>query len=243
MPIKIRKARAFISILLCTVIILQLTALVSTGQACGGTVITPGKPNLDVEIDVGSLHFTGEIAEFYVLVFLSGDRLDAKLCANLYYNGTLNANLTSLVERVDIGLYRIPYTIPNNASAGAYALVVDATYPSCLGIFEGTALKSFQLSQTLTGWNAWLTEIRNTTATIKTDINTIQVSLENINAIVTNINENIVTIQTDIGVIKTDIDIIGLTLTKIEGNITTINTSIGNIQGNITSIQSDIVTI
>ena len=159
---KAKKTRALISILVCAVLLVQLTTFVSISQAC---VTVPSEP-LDVEADVGSIHFNGETADFYVLVSSSGAPMNATLTADLYYDGALYANLTSLVQYVDTGLYRIPYTIPCDASAGTYALVVNAY---CYTV-EGTALKSFLLSQTLTGWNAWLTEIRNNVAIIKTDV-------------------------------------------------------------------------
>jgi len=142
------KTRTFASILFCALLLIQLTAFVSMSQAC----VLPSEP-LDVEVDVGSIHFNGEIADFYVLVSSSGAPTNATLTAYLYYDGAVYANLTSLVQPVSTGLYRIPYTIPCNACAGTYALVVNAQY--C--IFKGTALKTFLLSQTLTGWNAWLT--------------------------------------------------------------------------------------
>ncbi|MCJ7561014.1 hypothetical protein MUO79_10430, partial [Candidatus Bathyarchaeota archaeon] len=147
---KVKKTRAFISILVCALLLVQLTTFVSISQAC---TPVPPKPEvkLDVEADVGSTHFAGEVAEFYVLVSLSGNPTNASIKASLYYNGTLHANLSGLVQYVTTGLYRIPYTIPNNASAGTYALVVNASYYTV----EGTALKCFLLSQTLTGWNAW----------------------------------------------------------------------------------------
>ena len=112
---KTKKPRMFISILFCAVMLIPLTAFVSTSQAC-----IP----LDVEADVGSIHFNGETADFYVLVSLQGAPKDATLNASLYFDGALYANLTSLVQHVDTGLYRIPYTIPCEASAGTYALVV-----------------------------------------------------------------------------------------------------------------------
>jgi len=92
-------------------------------------------------------------------------------------------------------------------------LVVGASLSSVDGkSFEGTALKRFLLSQTLTGWNTWLTEIRNNVATIKTDVGTIQVFLENINATPISIDGNIVTIQIEIRIIKTDTGKIKITL-------------------------------
>ena len=122
------------------------------GQAC----YVPPEPEvtLDVEAEVGSMHFRGEMAEFYILVSLNGDPVNASVKADLYYNGTLHSNLNALVQSASTGLYRVPYTIPLNASDGTYALVVDACYQTV----DGTALTSFLLSQTLTGWGAWLSE-------------------------------------------------------------------------------------
>ena len=235
---KIRKTRAFISILTCTILLLQSTAFVSLSQA---VITVPSEPEikLDVEADVGSTHFRGEIADFYVLVSLSGVPTDATVNASLYFDGVLYANLTSLVQHVDTGLYRIPYTIPCEAEAGTYALVVDANYLS----IRGTTLKSFLLSQTLTGWNAWLTEIQNNVAIIKTDIGTIQVSLENINATITNIEGNMVTIETDIGIVETNVNNILLNVTNIQGNTTEISTILGDLEGSILTINEGIMTI
>jgi predicted nucleic acid-binding Zn-ribbon protein len=235
--LKVKKTRA-LSILACTILLLQVTAFVSLSQA---VVTVPSEPEvkLDVEADVGSMHFKGEIADFYVLVSLSGVPTDATVNASLYFDGALYANLTSLVQHVDTGLYRIPYTIPCCASAGTYALVVDA----CYFTIQGTTLKSFLLSQTLTGWNAWLTEIRNNVAIIKTDVGTIQVSLENINTTITSINENIVTIETNIGIIETNVHNILLNITNIQGNTTEISTILGDLEGSILTINEGIMTI
>lgn len=71
-----------------------------------------------MEADVGSIHFNGETADFYVLVSLKGAPTNATVNATLYFDGALYANLTNLVQYVDTGLYRIPYSIPCEASAG-----------------------------------------------------------------------------------------------------------------------------
>jgi flagellin-like hook-associated protein FlgL len=231
--LKAKKTRALISIIACAILLLQATAFVSLSQAC---VTLPTEP-LDVEADVGSIHFNGEIADFYVLVSSEGTPTNATLTAILYYDGAMYDNLTSLVQYVETGLYRIPYNIPGEASAGTYALVVNANYYTV----EGTTLKSFLLSQTLTGWNAWLTEIRNNVAIIKTDVGTIQVSLENVNATIVSIEENVVTIETDIGIIKTDINTLQVDVTAIQNNIVTIETNIGEMQVNLTQLNSVIV--
>jgi len=200
---------------------------------------------LDVQVEVGSIHFRGEMAEFYVLVSYLGEPVDnASISAVLYYNGTLHANLSASVEYVATGLYRIPYTIPIDASAGTYAMVVEATKKiKCFQTLSGIALGSFLLSPTLTSWNAWIIEIQGDIATIKTDIGTIKVSLEAIDARLVSIDGRIATIETDIGVIKADIDSIELRLTKIEGDIVTISTTLGEINGTMVSIQENVATL
>ena len=144
---------SFVVSLVCSILLIQFAALTPFSHA-SKTLINPGKPSLDVQVDAGSIHFRGELAEFYVLVSQSGSRVDAYVSANLYFNGTLYANLTSFVQKVDTGLFRIPFTIPTDAKAGAYTLGVDAQYPSATKSFGGTGLKSFEISQTLSNWNA-----------------------------------------------------------------------------------------
>ena len=48
--------------------------------------------------------------------------------AELYFNGAFLTNLTGAIEEVSEGLFRIPYNIPLQASAGTYALEVQAVY-------------------------------------------------------------------------------------------------------------------
>jgi len=200
---------------------------------------------LDVQVDVGSIHFRGEMAEFYILVSYLGEPVDdANISAMLYYNGTLHANLSASVEHVATGLYRVPYTIPIDASAGTYAMVVEATKKiKCLQTLSGIALGSFLLSPTLTSWNAWIIEIQGDIATIKTDIGTIKVSLEAINATLVSIDGRIATIETNIGSIQTDIIAINATLKSINGTLATIQTDIGEIKVSLSQINAKLVAL
>jgi prefoldin subunit 5 len=207
---------------------------ISKTYACG-TVTDP----LDVEADVGSIHFRGEMAEFYILVSYMGKPVDAEISAMLYYNGSLFTDLTDSEENVTTGLYMIQYSIPMNASAGTYALVVNAAHCT----LKGTALTSFLLSQTLTNWNAWIIDIQGKLATIQTDIGTIKVSLEAINARLVSIEGRIATIETDIGSIKTDISSINATLKSINGTMVTIQSNIGEIQITLTQINAKLAAL
>ncbi len=227
-----KKLKITTAVLLCTIVLLTT---IPFGKAC--TIPSEPEVKLDVTVDAGSTHFRGEIVEFYILVSLSGKPIDAQtIDADLYFDGTYFADLTSTIQRVSVGLYRAIYTIPNDASIGTYALEVNACYYTA----KGTALKCFLLSETLTNWNAWLIDITSTTASIKTDIGIIQVSLDNLNAKITSIDEKSVNIHTDIGVIKTDLNTINTQLSSINGSVATITTNIGQIQVDLTEINSQI---
>ena len=149
--------------------------------------VTVSRVTLDV--DVGSIHFRGEMAEFYILVSSMGAPVDADISAILYYDGTFYADLSASVEHVAKGLYRVSYTIPTDALTGTYALVVEASYLT----LKGTALKSFLLSPTLTGTLIYL---NGTVAWIKTEIGIIE-------GRITSLEGSIATIETDVGTIKT----------------------------------------
>lgn len=199
---------------------------------------------LDVEVSVGSIHFNGEIAEFYILISYLGNPVEnATVKATLYFNGTIYANLTSLIERAAPGFYRVPYAIPIDAPPGTYAMLVEASKKINCQTFSGVALTTFLLSPTLTNWNAWLIHIQGDIATIKTDVGIVKTSLEDINAKLVSIEGRIATIETDIGTIKADITTIGSRITKIEGDIATISTTLGDINGTITLINENIAEI
>jgi PKD repeat protein len=235
-------------------------------------MVTVSRTTLDVEVDVGSIHFRGEIAEFYVLVSFMGEPVDATISAVLYYsNGTAHEELTGFVEHVATGLYRLPYTIPIDAPTGTYVMVANAS----LFTIKGSSLGSFLVSPTLT--DAWLVDVGDDIATIRTDVTTIKVSLESINAKIEDIIEMLpfkkkvaniktdigtvradlsdinaelaafdgrtATIETDVGTLKTDTENIELEVTNVEGDIATISTILDAIKGKVLSIRDDVATI
>jgi PKD repeat protein len=201
--------------------------------------ITVLRTTLDVLVKVGSIHFRGEKAEFYVLVSSLGKPVDASIRAILYYNGILYQNMSTSVEHVSLGLSRIPYTIPIDASTGTYAMVVEASYLSLRGI----SIESFLLSPTLTGWNALLVNINGTVGTVKTDLGLFEVKLDAINATLVSVTEKTVTISSTLGLIQTDIGTINARLTAINKTVVTIQTDLGTIMMNITDIQLKVTAI
>ena len=195
---------------------------------------------LDVEVDVGSIHFRGENAEFYILTSFMGEPVNAtQINARLYYSGTLHEDLSGFVENVTTGLYRLPYLIAQDAPAGTYVLVVNATFFTQ----KGVSLKSFLISPTLTGWNALLININGTAGTIMTDVGLIEVKLDSINATLFDVNGTVATINSAIGLIAADVSTIDAKLTEINGTVVTINSTLGLIKTDITAINGKITTI
>jgi len=177
----------------------------------------PSQTALGVLVDAGEIHFRGEVVEFYVSVSSSGEPVDADIEATLYFGGAIHDDLSFEVERIDCGLYRIPYTIAADASTGTYALFVKANQESSSGV----SLKTFLLSPTLTGWNAQLVNINGSIGTIKTDLGLIKVDLNSVNAKLTALSNTVATIETDIGTLSTDIANLQLKIIAMNGTLVT----------------------
>jgi subtilisin family serine protease len=197
---------------------------------------------LDVQIDVADTYFRGEIAEFYAQTTFKGKAVDGNITSAVLYkpDGTTES-LTA--QSVTTGLYKMSYTIPGDAEAGMYTLVVTTSYVTGTIQAEGTAFKCFLISPTLTGWNALLISVNGTVGTIKTDVGLIHLKLDTLNITLISINETLATLNSTVGLIQTDIENIQLNVTAINGNIATIETTLGTMNGTITSIEGKVATI
>jgi hypothetical protein len=165
---------------------------------------------LSVAVDGGTIYFPGETAEFYILVSYNGAPVEANVSTMLY--GPTEVPVTK--TEVATGLYKVVLTIPDDAQAGTYAIVVNASSATYVG---GVSLKSFQISPTLTDLNARLISINGTVAEIKTNIGTIKANLTDINTKITSIEGDVATIETDIGTIKANISALKTDLSTIKG--------------------------
>ena len=218
--------------------------------ATATSTVKVSRTTLEVKADVGSIYFRGELSEFYVSVSRLGEPVDVEIDAKLYYSGTIYTDLSSSVERIALGLYRVPYTIPSDASTGTYVLVVNA------GLFtlKGTTVRCFLLSPTLTIWDEtytpMLVDIKGETGTILTEIGYIEENLKAINATIVNINGTIVTIKTDVGKIEGKLDIIkplvegmNATLIGLKGDIAIIKVNVTTIMAKLDALNATIVDI
>jgi hypothetical protein len=201
---------------------------------------------LDVTAEVGSLHFKGETAEFTILTTDSGKPTNpTNLQAKLYFNGALINDLSSAIQTVDTGFYRIPYYIPADASPGEYTLLVKATYYGA----NGASIAKFTINPTLTTWNdqiAQITAIQNGIATISNGITNLSLNLTAINATLTGLIVNngqvLASISTSVGTLSTKLDTINGKIGDVTGSNVTISSTLGNITTKLDGIQSTATT-
>jgi len=190
---------------------------------------------IDVQVDVGAMHFSGEIADFYILVTDYGKPVDPdNIKAVLYTEGAKYMDLTDNLEHVAKGLYRIPYTIPAYAQPGTYALLVEAEYLEV----NGSAIKSFLVSSTLSNWDVSISNIKDNIATvIIPTIGQIRLDLMAVNATLSSITDKVATIQTTVGNLTTSLANLNIKIIKIEGDVATVQTTLGSIQGELGTVK------
>ncbi len=208
---------------------------------------------LDSQVSVGSVHFRGETAEFYLTTALYGKQVDAQIDdAKLYcLNGTYCKDLIGTATRIALGLFRFSYDIPADATFGTYAVVIEANYETELSTAHSTVLSSFLLSQTLTGQNAHVLSIDSNIATIVIpNLGTINENLSRINSKLIGIEGKIATMQTDIGIITANVDTIKAIVTNLQNGVATIDSDVGtlttsadSINAKITSIENGVATV
>jgi len=200
--------------------------------------ITP----LNVLVDVGSIHFRGEIVTFHVYTIFNGNAVNAAVTSATLYKPD-GANETLSLQEVANGLSTSSYMLPSDAQTGSYALVVNAAYSAATVQSAGTGFKSFLVSPTLSGWNAMLIGVNQSLGTIRTDIGLINVRLDALNASLMKIDGEIVILNSSLGTIRSDLDTIGFKVTAINGTTATIDTVVGMINGTVTSIKDEKATI
>lgn len=196
------------------------------------TTVDPYRP-IDLQVDVGNLHFNGEIADFYILVADYGELIDPEsVDAALYFEGAEYADLTDQIVHLSQGLYRIPYTIPAEAEAGTYMLLVKAEYAHV----SGTAIKSYLVSSTLANWDASISDIEDNIATvIVPSIGQIKLDLAAINATIVSIKDGVATIETSVGTLTTSVS-------NLDNDISALQTDLGTVEGKVSDVSGNVQT-
>jgi len=194
---------------------------------------------LDVQIDVGELHFRGEVAEFYAQTSFKGKAVNATITSAVLYKPDGTSQSLS-AQQITTGLYKLSYTIPGNAGVGTYTLVIAAEYLTDTIQASGTSFKCFQISLTLSLLNATIMEINEGIATvIVPDLGMIKLNLTAINATLDNIFVKVLAINGTTATIQTTIGIVNGTITgTLSGDIVSIVVpGLGQIQADISSLK------
>jgi len=200
---------------------------------------------IDIVVDVGSTHFRGERAEFFISTSIEGEPVDAVVEAVLYGPDGLEVSLS--VERVALGLFKAIYDIPVDAPLATYSVLISATYETPTLIAKGRGLRSFYLSPTLAESNARLISIEEGIGIVQTDIGTTLLRLDEIDAKIVDIDEDTARIETAIGEISVKLDDIEAriidVITTAEGEIIEeIDTAEGGIIARVDTAVGEILT-
>ena len=160
---------------------------------------------LNVSANVGSVHFRGEIIEFYILTAHHGRPVNVtSLNATLYWPSNITTSL--FYEYQSPGLYKVTFGVPADAPIGTYTLLVVALLRTSHVEAWGSAARSFVLIPTLTGWNARLIAIQDGVGLTKTYMGYIRINLTAINAKLIDIQGRKAILDTALGQIEAELD-------------------------------------
>jgi hypothetical protein len=175
---------------------------------------------LDVTVDVGAIHFFGEVAEFYAQVTFKGIAVNAtSMNAILYKPNGATESLSA--ELIATGLYKIPYTMLGNEK-GTYTLVLTVSYVTDTVESNGTSFKCFLVSDTLTLMNNRVIEIRDGLALVQKDLGFVKLNLTAMNVTLHSIFLKVISVNDTTAMIQTTLGVMNGTINTIEGNFATI---------------------
>jgi PKD repeat protein len=189
-----------------------------------------------VNVDASSMYFRGEVVDFYMQTAILGKPVDVDSGTAVLYYGNQQLDLSSQVQHIGTGLYKVSYTIPTDAYEGTWSFVAEAQYLS----MAGSGLRTFSISPTLTNWNAQLVGINSGIATIQTSVGVIRTNLTAINAQLVGVNNGMATIQTNVGVIQTNLTTINARIIDVSNGVATMQTDIGTIKASVTELNNKI---
>ncbi len=226
----------------------EITVIASQGLHGSATFTILDDTPITVTLDVGAVHFAGEIISWYATTTINGHLVDVdRLNATLYGPNGFVFDMSSNLTRMSTGIYRITTTIPMDASQGDHAMVLNV---SDMDVHFGASVTVFVISHTLTDYGDKLSSIENDTATIITTLGLIRVDLSFMNAKIVSIDGATVSIQTELGVIHASVDQVDATVSSIDGTVAIIHTDLGyvnatldDIHGKVISIQGTLVTV
>ena len=217
------------------------------GGYAAQTEISVLKDPLNLRVEVGKIHFPGEIVDVLASIDVDGITEDATtLSFGLFKGDTFVQALN--YGRIDEGAYVASFTCPSGE--GDYFVKASASVDYELFKLYGSSIASFTVSPTMNGYNSRLVTIEGKIATLQTDVGEIKVDLSTVNARIVSIESGIATIETNLGTLSADITSINSRVVSIEGAMATLKTDLGNlttsaqnINAVITGLHGDVVEI
>ncbi|MEM3731702.1 MAG: S8 family serine peptidase [Candidatus Bathyarchaeia archaeon] len=212
-------------------------------------ITVPAVKIVNLKLDVGRVHFPGEIAQFYILTMVEGSpinlieyvqlKLWCKAANGTYYKVTPNGNL----ETIDVGLHGFSFLVPADAVSCILFAGIETYIEENNTLYRGASIVSFDVSTLLTNWNARLEAITGNVTLIKTDVGIVKINTELLNASLVGLSEKEAQINTTLGLVKADLNAINLVVEAIKGDIAHIKTDLGDLKGTVVEIQDGVATI
>jgi hypothetical protein len=194
-----------------------------------------------VTVDVGRLHFPGEVVSWYATTTINGHLVDVdSLNATLYSPNGSGTNLTSGIVRISTGVYMISIKIPMCTVKGDHAMVLNA---SSSGSHFGASVTVFEISPTLSGYGATLSDLRGGIATVVTTLGSIRIDMGYVNATTLSVQGRTVQIQTELGAIQGTVDDIHASIVSVSADLLRIRTDLGFVNATAKDIHTHIVSI
>ena len=180
--------------------------------------------SLDIEIDVGAIHYRGESAEFHIQTSFKGTAVNATSIGALLYKPNGTRESLTVPSPIITGFYKITYPISEDAQNGTYALVIEADYTTGTIESHGTTFKTFLLSSTLAEEIALIEGLGDEIESLKAEIVRLNTTLNSLSETLT---EELALTEEDI---KTQIAALNATLNSLNEAIAQLETRISAIK-------------
>ena len=179
---------------------------------------------LNIKIDVGTTHFRGESAEFYIQTSFKGVAVNATSISALLYKPDGTTEPLTVPSPIATSFYKTTYAIPVDAQNGTYTLVVEADYTTSTIESHGTAFKAFLLSSTLAEELAMIEDLGVEIENLKAEISALNTTLNSLGETLT---EELALMEEDL---KAQIATLNTTLNSLNEAIAQLETRINTIK-------------
>jgi len=197
---------------------------------------TPPLRGYIVEVEVGSLHFPGEVVTATILSKFMGDLTEpgktTLKALVIYYDGEGNVkesvDLTPFITSVDTALgtiWKVTFTIPADVAGTDAVIIVKGEYEVISGLPPLTDVreKAFTVASKLEGYLKDIKDIKEAIAVIETDVGEIKADLTTLTPIIMDISGNVMKLVNNVTEIYAKVEDIAKLLSEVELVVKSIN--------------------